>query len=71
MQRMSERVFWETIRRAILAVIAEMKRAQTESRPVDLEKMIRAGYTVTDAIRDRYIRPGPSAAAAETTQSNE
>lgn len=56
MQRMSERLFWETVRRAVLAAIAEMKRSHEESRPVDLEKMIRAGYTVTDAIRDRYIR---------------
>jgi hypothetical protein len=56
MERMSERVFWETVRRAVLAVIAELKKAREESRPVDLEKMIRAGYTVTDAIRDRYIR---------------
>jgi hypothetical protein len=56
MQRMTERVFWETVRRAVLAVIAELKKAREESRPVDLEKMIRAGYTVTDAIRDRYIR---------------
>lgn len=56
MERMSERVFWETIRRAILALIAEMKKARDEGRPMDPEKMIRAGYTVTDAIRDRYIR---------------
>jgi hypothetical protein len=35
MQRMTERVFWETVRRAVLAVIAELKKAREESRPVD------------------------------------
>jgi len=58
---MTERVFWETIRRAALGVVAELKKAQAETRPVDMEKIVRALYTVTDAIRDRYIRPAQDA----------